>query len=226
MISYRALAATLVALFLVACDGGGDVPLPAKPPDETPPDDAVVVSLVGSIPWSNMLEEGERHRVVVTAGGRTDTIPEVATTRDPVISGNQVHGFVVEGDGSIASGFIYDAATRELLLVPMPEDFLDFTAFALSPEASYLAYAGRAEDGERLAGIIRRWPGGELLFRSDGVAGYPSDFANSEVEWDGPSAVEIWIRTDDVETEGGTWLRLRGVPGSEMLADSVRGKGD
>jgi hypothetical protein len=222
-----ALAATLL---LTACGRGGEAPAPAdgQPADSAapPPASGIAVSLVDSLPWANMLEAGVRHRVVVTAAGRTDTIPGVAATSEPVVAEGRVHGFTMEGDGSIPAGFVYDAASRDLERVPLPDDFTGFTAFALSPDAAYLAYAGRAEDGSGLAGVIRRWPGGELLYRSDGIAGYPSDAANSEVEWHGPSAVEIRIRTDDVETEGGTWLRLRGVPGSEMLADTVRGIGD
>lgn len=221
-------------IVLLGCGGSGAEPdgaaAPASAPamsDPAPSGPREAVSLVDSLPWANLLEEGFRHRVTVQAAGRVDTIPGIAVTREPVAAENgTLHGFAVERDGSISSGFAYEPSSGGVSRIDLPDDFLDFTAFALSPGARYLAYVGRAADGQRLAGILRRWPGGELVYRSDPVDGYPSDAANSDVEWHGTDSVEIRIRTADVDTPGGTWLRLRGVPGSEMLADTVRGSGE
>jgi len=228
----RWLAAGWVVL--LGCGGSADEPDGAAAPDSAPavmdrtlPRAAEGVALVDSLPWANLLEEGVRHRVRVQTAGRVDTIPGIAVTREPVAAEDgAIHGFAVEPDGSVSSGFAYDPSSGGVTRIALPDDFLDFTAFALSPGARYVAYVGRAADGQRLAGVLRRWPGGEVVYRGDPVDGYPSDAANSDVEWHGTDSVEIRIRTADVETPGGTWLRLRGVPGSEMLADTVRGSGE
>ena len=200
-------------------EAAGRLPDGEAPAEPTP----VGAILADSAPWEDMIGSGYRWRVAVRSAAGVDTIDGLWTNREPSVAGDTlVYGFVVEADGSIPAVFAYDVRTRAAERLPLPEDFLYFTAAALSPDARHLAYAGRAEDGVRLATIVRRWPDGRLVHRSHPVPGYPSDDANSEVVWDGPERVTVMIRLDEIETQGGTWLRVRGAPTGTMEADTVR----
>jgi len=231
----------LLALgLLAACGGGGEEPRSGAegPRGESPRGEGprggeeeaapglISMSLVDPQPWSDMLGSGTRYRIQVRTTAGVDTVAGITTPGPPVVAEDVLHGFAIESDGRISSGFIYDARTRRLLRVDLPPDFTGFTAYALRPDGGMLAYVGRAEDGVRLAGIVRRWPGGELVYRGGPAEGYPSDDVNSEVEWLTRDSVDIRLRLNDVETEGGSWLRARGVPGWVMTADTVRGEGD
>lgn len=224
----------LAGLATLALGCGRTNEAPDEPAASSSPADAAApasrvreVALIDSLPWSDMLGEGVRHRIVVRTTAGSDTIPGVATTRAPVVVGHStVHGFDVGPDGAVTGGFVYDVRTNELRRIELPGEFLGFTAFALAPDAGHLAYAGRAEDGIRLAAIVRRWPDGAVAYHGGPVRGYPSDAANSDVEWLGPDRVEIRIRLDDLETPEGTWLRVRGSPAGSMVADTVRGSAE
>lgn len=194
---------------------------------EAPNSFAIVsVALIDPQPWTDLLESGTRYRLEIGTTAGTDTIPEIAIAGAPiVVGGSKVEGFSMEADGSIPSGFIYDARARELQRVELPPDFLYFTAFALRPTGGHIAYVGRADDGVSLAAIVRRWPDGELVFRSGPVDGYPSDDANSSVTWLSGDSVDIRIRLSEIESEAGTWLRVSGSPDGAFVADTVPGGG-
>lgn len=229
MISRR-LRVSMVLALVVACGGGG--PEPGEPAGDRPESPDPVdrargsireVALIESIPWESELAAGVMRRVEVRFDDRVDTIPGIATTRRPVVVGDSiVHGFESE-EGEVVRAFRYRPGTGELETVRLPEDFLSFVAFELAPDASHLAYVGRAPDG-RLRAVVRTWPGKEVVHESRPVAGYPSGGRNSAVQWTERDGVEIAIRLDDLETPGGKWFRVRGSPAiGSMEADTVAG---
>lgn len=189
--------------------------------------DGLQVRLVDSIPWRTELAEGVYRRVAVSRDRSVDTIPGVAVESRPVVVDDSIlYGFAW-ADGEVRWGFRWTPG-EGAGAIDLPEDFLSFTAFELAPDAAHLAYVGRAREstsGEiRLAAIVRTWPAGEVVHESHAVAGYPSDAKNSSVEWLSADSVDIRIRLDDLETPGGSWLRVTGAPSTgSFSADTVSG---
>lgn len=225
---------------LLACGGGGDAdraPREAASPVDTVAwnaardsapirgRDGLEVRLTGSIPWETALASGAYRRVVVVHGGEVDTLADVAVSERPVVPGDSsVHGFDRAG-GEVERGFVWRPG-EGVVGVDLPGDFPGFTAFALAPDARHLAYVGLA-DGEEsgmLRAVVRTWPDLDVVAETAAVTGYPSDAANSAVEWISADSVRVEIRLDDRETEGGSWLRFRGSPSTGAFAsDTVRG---
>lgn len=234
----RSIAVPLA--LLLACGGGetseesatadtAPAPVPAADtaPALPPAVEGVELSLVGSIPWETQIASGEYRRVVVTIDGVSDTLADVAVRERPIVAGDStVHGFDHAG-GSIERGFVW-RRSEGVATVDLPDDFTGYTASGLSPDGSHLAYAGlapEADSGEkRFKTIVRTWPEMETVAESGPVAAYPSDAQNSSVEWLSDDSVEVRIRLDDLETEGGSWLRFRGsTSAGSFAADTVRG---
>lgn len=226
----RALPFTL-AVAVMFCSGGGDADPedpaqePRGPAGEIDPDaDGRVtpeISLVDSLGWEDALASGVNRRVVVRIGRGVDTVPGVAVAREPVMTGDSaVTGFDREG-ATIERGFWYAPGSGSVKSVALPENFLDFTAHALAPDGSRLAYVGQADDGVQLVAAVRAWPSGEAIWTSAAVEGYPSDAMNSSVEWMSSDSVEIRIRLDALESGRDLWLRAAGDPGETMSVDTL-----
>ena len=233
----RSIAAALTVA-LVGCGGAESPEDAAAPPDTTPPPPAVEtppawegedlqIRLVDSIAWRTELASGVHRRVAVRHEGVVDTLDEVAVDGPPTIVGDSaLYGFDWS-DGDVARGFRWEPGD-EIRTIELPDDFLGFTAFSLAPDGAHLAYVGEASespDGEiRLKAVVREWPGNESVWESHPVAGYPSGETNSVVDWPTADSVRIRIRLDDLETPGGSWLRVSGSPSTaSFAADTVSG---
>lgn len=225
---------TLLAAALLALAGCGGEPA-SEAPERTGRADTAAgddrsgasirsVRLVDSIPWETELASGVLHRIELRYDGRRDTVPEVTTSRDPLVVGDSVVWGFDSRQGTVAGGFRYSIARAETERIELPDDLLPFAAFGLSPDARHIAYLARTPGGE-LQAVVRTWPGRELVWESHPVSGYPSDAENSAVRWSEPDEVTIRIRLDDLETPGGLWLEARGAPEpGAMAADTVRGE--
>lgn len=232
----RSIAVALTAL-VSACGNGEEAREEAASPDAAPEPrpveasawmgDGVQIRLVDSIPWETALASGIYHRVAVRRDGVVDTLPGVEVESRPVVVGDSVvYGFDWSS-GEVERGFRWTAGSGTTTL-ELPDDFLGFTAFGLAPDAAHLVYVGEAEEapsGEiRLKAVVRGWPEGEVVWESHRVAGYPSGGKNSAVDWLSADSVEVRIRLDDLDTPGGSWLRVAGSPVTgAFTADTVRG---
>lgn len=200
----------------LACGGDGEERRTPDAPAGTPsdPGPAAVaiesVELIDSIPWTGEPGGGVLHRVVVRHGGSADTIPAITTAELPRIVGDSIVTGFVRTDGRVPRGFVYHPARRRVESVPLPDDFAGFLAHAISPDARWMAYAGKRADGTLDANVVR-WPSGASVHESGPVEGYPSDAGNSRVEWSG-DAVEIRIRLAVVDPDSSMWLVVAGNP--------------
>ena len=143
----------------------------------------------------------------------------------PRAIGDSIVTGIAHSAGRVTRGFVYHPALRRVESVPLPADFAGFLAHAISPDARWLAYVGKREDGRLDANVVR-WPSGEPVLESDPVEGYPSDDRNSRVEWS-PDGVEIRIRLPAAQAEGSTWLVVRGDPaGGRFASDTLAVAGE
>ncbi|HUP21089.1 MAG TPA: hypothetical protein VM778_14225 [Gemmatimonadota bacterium] len=186
-----------------------------------PSDTDLVVRLVDSIPWDNQLAAGVYRRVEVRHAGGVDTIPGVEVAERPRVRDGAVWGFD-RSDGDVERGFRWTPAEGVESIEP-PADFVGFVTFGLSPGADRLAYVAGAAEGFRPKVVA--WPSKDVLYLGPAIPGYPSDDQNSSVDWPGIDRVDIRIRTPDLDTPGGSWLRASGDPAGEMRVDTVIGGG-
>lgn len=191
---------------------------PAPAPDGDAGTGAVLeVVLFDTIPWEGELAAGQVYRVGVRTAAGIDTLAEVTAESPPIlVGGSAVHGLDAKG-AAIDRGFVWRAETGEVESVELPPDFAGFLAHALAPDARHLAYVGKDADG-LLRLVVRSWPGGEPVYQSHAVHGYPSDARNSEVTWTGPEGVELRVRLDVLDPARESWLVARGRPATGALA--------
>jgi hypothetical protein len=181
---------------------------------------AAAVRLVDSAQTGDTLgmEEVVSYRVEVAAGGRRDTLAGVRVQRAPVLAPDgTVHGVAVGADGQVVGTFRYEPSTRAFARTPAPADASAFfSELTPSPDGRHLAYVAQ-ESGPvvRLWGVVRAWPGGRVVARTEPAPGYPSDVNDSRVRWTGPDEYEVVYRVDgirgaDPALAAGPWLRMRG----------------
>jgi hypothetical protein len=212
-LSARAALTGLVLAAVAGCVAPSGSPAPVAAPN---------VRLVDSIPWEHVLAEGVLHRVEVRSAGRTDTIPGALTTGLPVHAGaGRLLGFTYEMD-EVRGIYEYDARRRRTRLHPLPSDLNPvFSAPALAPDGRHVAYVVLGDDVTAWA-VVRGWPDGRMVWRSDAVEIPATDHAGGNiVRWISPDTARVLIETG--HATGNTWYRVVGSVRERrvLVADSM-----
>lgn len=157
----------------------------------------LVVRLIDSTHWrveEGLDMEGTLWRVEVSAGGHTDTIPEVRTDALPVIVGDSLlFGFSLD-QHQIVAGFEYRVARRDQLTFETPEfEFRSwFVHPEISPDGQHVAIWNLLDDGVgRIE--IHEWPGKvlESFSPEEQVGGGDADLGG--IRWIAPDTLEYGI---------------------------------
>jgi hypothetical protein len=182
----------------------------------------VQVQLVDSVFWEHELGDGFLRRVEVRHAGRADTLPGLLVLAPPVLAGDRLFGFEYDQDAVVA-GFRYDVRRRRLRRSTLPDDLNPvFSEPALSPDARHVAYVAVPGDATGWA-VVRTWPGGRLVVRSDAVEVPATDSPGGNgSRWISPDTAEVFIETG-AATESGWYRVLASVSRRRVLeADTVR----
>ena len=195
------LPPALLGLTLAAC-APGDVPRAAESsPGSSPGSSPVVVTLGDSVAYANDMTSGVLHRVVVRAGRRTDTIPELLTGQLPIVIGDSVvHGLRAEHE-RVLGPFAYEVRTRRLRVLPTPPDWVPHAAPQLAPDGRHVAYLAQAPEGAGYAAVARV-PDGRIVLRGPPATMRETDAGVDVIAWTDPLHVEV--RIDLSAATGGT----------------------
>lgn len=148
---------------------------------------------------------GVLNSVVVRRAAQVDTLTGIQVGREPLVANAMVTGLSYEG-ASATAGFIFDADTRALSRIELPEDFSAWSVWSISPDGSAFAYIARARP-DRFKLVVRTWPDLNFLAESSAVPGYPSDVEYNSVDWSSERSFEAFIRTG---LDGYPFLRVCG----------------
>jgi hypothetical protein len=131
----------------------------------------------------------------VTLGSAVDTLPDLLTSLDPIItSDGLIHGIAMAADGRATRGFDYNPQIRKLTVFPLPPDLNGwFHEVRLNADATFVAYVAHVKSGQTWA-VIRSWPDLSPVARTAASEGFPSDVGYDLVEWLGPTRFRISYR--------------------------------
>ncbi len=146
------------------------------------------------------------HRVVVAAGARRDTLRQVMTDEEPIVTlAGDLLGISYTRDGAPDFAYRYAPSTRVFTRTALPSDVSPYFAEAsFAPDGRAIAYV--AEDSaSQLTALIRSWPDGAELFRHEIGDGFSSDVNFNRVRWLPDGQAEFAVRVDD---GGGPWVHI------------------